>query len=116
MEERDLGYAEQMVEHTRRAISDIQYYLDSYHAGDMTLKEINKETGVKRSERELDQELQEAQQNYDKAVKTSWGTSERNRQRYSTILNKTTNINLRHNHITSTQPIQIPLPGPIQRR
>jgi hypothetical protein len=65
IEAKDLEYARHMVEHTGTLMAELQAYRD----GDFTLKQIAKETGIKRSGSELTRDLQDAKYAHANAVR-----------------------------------------------
>ena len=69
IEKQDLGYAKDMVEYRQETMAEIQDYYDSYKEKTLTLKQIEKETGVKRSSHDLRNELQNAKYAHAEAVR-----------------------------------------------
>ncbi|MDO9566619.1 MAG: hypothetical protein Q7J15_07765 [Candidatus Desulfaltia sp.] len=69
IEATDLEHARSMVEYRMEAVAEFQDYVDSYKEGTLTLGQINKETGIKRSGRELETALSDANHDYTMAVK-----------------------------------------------
>jgi len=69
IEATDIEHARSMVEYRMETVAELQDYVDSYKAKTLTLGQINEETGIKRSGRELENALSDANHDYTMALK-----------------------------------------------